>query len=55
MAPLMERMGHQRRKGVLYAAGTGGIGTASKSLLNSNVLTNEPGYSGEDSNNNYYV
>jgi hypothetical protein len=39
----------------LYAAGTGGYGGASTSLLTSSVLTNNPGFSGQDTNNNYYV
>jgi sugar lactone lactonase YvrE len=39
----------------LYAAATSGYGTAATSLLNSNVLTNNPSNSGEDSNGNYYV
>jgi len=39
----------------LYAAGTGGYGTASTSLLTSSVLTNSPGSSGKDGSGNYYV
>lgn len=39
----------------LYAAGTSGYGTASTSLLNRTVLTNNPTNSGKDGNGNYYV
>ena len=39
----------------LYKAGTSGYGSAATSLLNSSVLTNNPGNSGQDTNNNYYV
>jgi len=40
----------------VYAAGTGGYGTASTSLLGSNVaINNAPGTYGIDGNNNYYV
>jgi hypothetical protein len=39
----------------LYAAGAGGYGTASTSLLNSNVATYNPGYYGQDGSGNYYV
>jgi streptogramin lyase len=39
----------------LYAAGTGGYGTASTSLLTSSVATNNPGYYGQDGSGNYYV
>jgi hypothetical protein len=39
----------------LYTPGTNGYGQTAVSLLNSSVLTNEPGYSGQDSNGNYYV
>ena len=39
----------------LYAANTAGYGTASISLLNANVLVNNPARSGLDSNGNYYV
>ncbi len=44
----------------LYAAASSGYESnvspiSSISLLNSNVVTNNPGYYGQDSNNNYYV
>jgi hypothetical protein len=39
----------------LYAAGTGAYGNPSVSLLNSNVLTNNPGASGQDGIGNYYI
>jgi streptogramin lyase len=39
----------------LYAAGQGGYGLPSDSLLNSSVLTNNPTSSGQDTNGNYYV
>jgi len=50
--------GQQPIKGAhvyLYAAGTGGYGTASTSLLNSSVATHNPGYYGQDGSGNYYV
>jgi hypothetical protein len=39
----------------LYAAGTGGYGGPSTSLLNSNVAINNRTLHGQDSNSNYYV
>ena len=39
----------------LYAAGTGGYGTASTSLLTNAVATNNPGLYGEDGSSHYYV
>jgi sugar lactone lactonase YvrE len=37
------------------AAGTGGYGGSASLLLNINVLTNNPGNSGQEANGNYYV
>ncbi|MDR3736720.1 MAG: hypothetical protein P4L10_14450 [Acidobacteriaceae bacterium] len=39
----------------LYTPGSSGYGLAATSLLNSSVLTNNPGLSGQDANGNYYV
>ena len=40
---------------LVVAAGTGGYGGSPSTLLNSSVLTNNPGNSGQEENGNYYV
>jgi hypothetical protein len=39
----------------LYAVGSGGYGAGATSLLNSSVVTNNPGFEGQDGSSNYYV
>src|ERR1700722_11828670 len=39
----------------LYATGTSGLYSNSRSVLTASVLTNSPGFSGIDGNLNYYV